>query len=1210
MVAALASACFSIASAASLINPGPVLDLTSFGSVPNAYFGSAIALENDTAVVAALRPGGSGFVWTYQRSGSTWRLGTQLEATGVVSTLGFGSAVALSGDTIAVLSRTTTTSAVHLFYRTAGVWKLQQSITSTTWPISAVTAIALSGDTLCLGSPLAVPPKSLIISGYVDVFARKGSSWGFQKTLAPPTPQKGERFGIAMAFEGTRLMIGAPYVSVGALRYCGACYAFNLTGTGPVLAATILNPAGGSNDLFGSSVALSGKCMLVGSLGKPQLVGSPSRAYASLKGSVTAFALNAKGVWQSEGAIPPPVDDPDPLVPAAPQTFGQKIALSGCLAVVSSPTLYPNTDRSYVYQRRGAHWVQLSPLVDNQFDVSTWDPQTYSAASPPLFNVISSPGGVPAISGSRLLVGAPTETTSAGGHSGIARFYNYAGIAFAVFDGASISAPELAAGTPATLVPVLMNDIVLNRSIKRSYTIQNLGSTTLTNVTFSVDNPDVIITNPAPLTLAPMDSATVNLVITPSVDGPWEAQLKAITAVGLAGPTLTVDLQSNVTDFATPTSIVSDPMSAVLRVGGNYEITADVIGTEPMTYQWYKDGKPCKGCTSRVLSLSPVKITDKGTYELYASNEGGNAFSGAADIAVYEMQPAAIALRKKEGESIAISVPIGLAAGSKGIAVAWYRNGVLLKNDLKNFTVKGATTPSLTVTQLNGASAGLYTAVVNPGDQNVTVATWNVIVTLRPVIQGNYSKPMTMPVVSPLTMHFTTAPAAVSFVFKGLPPGVVADTKSGTLAGRPTTPGTYNFTVAGSNIAGTGPAVPVSLTVQPLDARAVGTYQGIIGRDPGNGGLGGKVTLIALANGLCSGSATAGSRTVRFVGPLQLKSDGSPYRGIFSGTLGGVTDYYTWDIDVATGKLSGQLASSNSSSSAAITGWSNPWSTAHPATAWSDYITVALNPPATVLPTQDAVPYGVSFGSAVISPAGAVAWTGRMADGSVTTGTSSLSGTQTVVGTPDHVELPLNFLLNAGKGSAQGLLWLSQSNAAQPGYHSVSNSLDWYKQPSPGRSFASGIPLQTLAAEGGRYRLPEPGYLILNLPVSIANAQLSYVGGTVESAGQYLLLSQPFTITLTGRADFAQPDYVTNRFAFSSINGLFSGSAQLADPSPSNASVLLHRSLSYYGVLVNDKGVGFFTLPELPNPTSTPPTTLSNSPIASGRVALGAAASN
>lgn len=1199
LAAAACAACFWLqpALAVSLITPGAVVDLSAEGTIPNVYLGSAVAVEKDTAIVAGLKPGGFGMVIAYARNGASWNTVRHLEELPGVDTHGFGYALALSGDTLAVLTRpsTTLTTAVTIFVRTAGVWSVQKTFTQNDWPIANVASIALSGDTLCFGNPTDAPAKLAIGSGLVDVFRRTGSTWSYQKTLSPSDPQRGQRFGAAIALDNDRLAVGAPITTTNKITYSGACYVFTRTGDVWRQTARITEPDAGLRYQLGSSVALSGNCLLAGSPARGQLVGSPTRPYAILKGTVATFHLNAAGIWQSEGLLPAPVADPDPSVIAAPQALGVKIAFSGSLAVVGNPTLVVGTDRSYVYQRRGNHWVQLAPLVDNGFDPTTYDPLGYDPLSPPLFNLTSSPGGTVAVSGRTILVGAPNENTLAGVRSGKARFYNYVGGSLAAFDGATLDGPELVPDTLNAPVDVQIGDWVFYRMKTRSFTFQNTGPTTLTNLSFITDNPDVVLAPVAVTSLAPQASVTLTLTLTPTTYGDWEANVVAKAGTGSDATSLVLSLHSMVGDGPSPPSILADPVSAVLREQGSYDLTVDVTGTEPLTYKWFHNHKPLPGATKKVLSLTPVELADAGTYELQVNNEAGGTFSGPAEISVYQM-PVTTALKYNEGAKFELKAPVS----GTGIIVGWFLNGIPISD---NAQFSGATTSKLVIKRADASTAGRYTLVVNPGELDVTAQTWNVTVSLLPVIQSNVTSLSSLPVDSGVTFHFVASPVAASFSFKGLPPGLVGNAKTGTLTGRPTQPGAYTLRVAGINAVGTGPERTIPLTVPALDSRAVGTLQAIIGRDPGNQNLGGKVTLSIALNGQCTGSAAAGARAVRFTAAAGLKPDSSPYRIEFDAVSAGVTDHYILDLVPATGSVTGQCISSLSPGTAApITGWLNSWSATRPATDWSDYVTVGLNPPAGLDPAQHTIPYGSSYGTVSISPVGVAVWSGRMADGAATTGTSLISPVQSPVGQPQRVEIPLNFLLDAGKGSAQGtLLVFPNGNGLQAdAQRIVGGTLDWLKLPVAGRSYAAGIPLHTLTASGGHYAPPPAETVVMSLPVAMSNARFVYTGAGIEQAWQYLLLPIPFTITTKGLTYFDPINPVPNTLVLNMKLGTFTGSMTIVDPNPVNESVNIRRTVSTSGVMLQNQGVGFFNLPLLPDAQSSATT----SPIESGRVVI------
>ena len=695
------------------------------------------------------------------------------------------------------------------------------------------------------------------------------------------------------------------------------------------------------------------------------------------------------------------------------------------------------------------------------------------------------------------------------------------------------------------------------------------------------------------------NSLTLKLTITPDALGDWTAN---VLAGADDGSTLTLLLHSKIYDGPNVPVITSGPNSALLRAKGSYELTVTVKGTEPHSYQWYHNHKICPGCTDKSMVLNPVTLADAGTYEVKVANEAGAIFSDPAEVSVYEVD-AAVAINAIEDDKIEMIAPVSGAGITTPaipkldpqIKVIWQLNGKTLSDDA---TYSGTSTAKLTIKKASSLTAGRYSVVVNPKSQNVAAKTWVVSVLMRPTVLGDTAPLVAMSVAKGVTFHFTSTPAATKFLFKGLPPGVVANAKTGTLSGMPTRPGSYKLSLAAVNRAGTGSWRDVAVIVQAIDQRSVGSFQGIIGRDPGNDGLGGRVTLTTTAIGQCTGSVVMGKRTARFSAQMELKPDGTPYQVQFQVATAQITDDYTVTIDPVTGKLGGGVVSNASPfSTAAISGWVNSWSTGT-AGAWSEYVTVALAPPANVAANQLMTPFGISIGTATVSPSGVVTWAGRMADGTVTTASSLISRALLSTGKPDHVEVPLSLSLNGG--SAQGMLTLIQKDPLQADYHSIGGTLDWFKLPSGGRSYANGIPLHTLSAVGGRYSKPANGQLIINLLPTVSNAQWVYTGVGIEASDSALFLANPFTISAGGQSFFDKPDPLGNVFNVNLTTGLYSGSITLTDASPVVASSQVRRTFTTYGVLLKDKGKGFFLLPGLPNVS----TTLANTPIASGRLIL------
>jgi hypothetical protein len=65
-------------------------------------------------------------------------------------------------------------------------------------------------------------------------------------------------------------------------------------------------------------------------------------------------------------------------------------------------------------------------------------------------------------------------------------------------------------------------------------------------------------------------------------------------------------------------------------------VTLSVLatGTDPLAYQWKKDGTPIPGATNSSFSIASVAATDAGRYAVTVSNTAGNATSAAALLSV------------------------------------------------------------------------------------------------------------------------------------------------------------------------------------------------------------------------------------------------------------------------------------------------------------------------------------------------------------------------------------------------------------------------------------------------------------------------------------------------------------------------------------------------------------------------------------------------
>lgn len=109
----------------------------------------------------------------------------------------------------------------------------------------------------------------------------------------------------------------------------------------------------------------------------------------------------------------------------------------------------------------------------------------------------------------------------------------------------------------------------------------------------------------------------------------WE---RALTAEEIA-TVMNSGIQTPVPAF--PPSFAVQPQGATnLVVGDSFTLSAQAIGTRPLTFEWRKDGAPIAGATSQTLLLTDLGQADSGNYTLIARNAAGTNTSEIAALVV------------------------------------------------------------------------------------------------------------------------------------------------------------------------------------------------------------------------------------------------------------------------------------------------------------------------------------------------------------------------------------------------------------------------------------------------------------------------------------------------------------------------------------------------------------------------------------------------
>lgn len=171
----------------------------------------SIAVDDDTAAVGDPNHGADGRVYVFHRTDDSWDHHVTLGHPDDEWGAGFGSAVAIAGDTLAIgspaddISNRTDAGSVHVFTRLRGTWDSQTTLT----PDGAAAdlfgrAVSLSGDTMIVGAAgdeAAADDRS----GSAYVFERTDGGWRRQAQLVPTVESQdgwSGHYGDAVAVAG------------------------------------------------------------------------------------------------------------------------------------------------------------------------------------------------------------------------------------------------------------------------------------------------------------------------------------------------------------------------------------------------------------------------------------------------------------------------------------------------------------------------------------------------------------------------------------------------------------------------------------------------------------------------------------------------------------------------------------------------------------------------------------------------------------------------------------------------------------------------------------------------------------------------------------------------------------------------------------------------------------------------------------------------
>ena len=194
---------------------GPSHTLQASDPEEQDWFGHAVAIDGDTAVIGAPGAGGeANKAYVFELTGSnTWEEQQFLTPDSPQASGGFGRSVAIAGNFIAVGApfEDSAWGAVYLYEKEPdGSWHLSDRVVASdrSEDASFGDAVALDGDLLLVGAQYG---PDVTFTGRAYLFARNSAgSWREALAFSGSDLAAGDRFGRGLDLSSTSVAVGAP----------------------------------------------------------------------------------------------------------------------------------------------------------------------------------------------------------------------------------------------------------------------------------------------------------------------------------------------------------------------------------------------------------------------------------------------------------------------------------------------------------------------------------------------------------------------------------------------------------------------------------------------------------------------------------------------------------------------------------------------------------------------------------------------------------------------------------------------------------------------------------------------------------------------------------------------------------------------------------------------------------------------------------------
>jgi hypothetical protein len=345
--------------------------LAPFTAPYQAHFAASLDLHGVHAVFGIPGDNGAatsaGAASVYRRlDADTWELESTVRLDGGTSYDVLGSAVALGEDVLAAGvpgddDNGSNSGLVAIYRKTGGVWGQETVLygSDTGAGDGFGSALAMDDSTLVVGAPDAEASDTSGATGVVYMFQDAESIWSETARLTASDGSIGDQFGVAVAIDGSRALVGASNAYTSA-PHAGAVYAYRFDGESWTSDGMLTDSAPNLFNAFGSAVDLDDNWAAVG------IPGADVSGHNGA-GAVDVFERTAGG-WVHRARV-------SASDASASDAFGAQVSIEGDLLLVSAPShdgrgvIIPNAGGVYVFVRQGATWIESGLVTASDPDV-------------------------------------------------------------------------------------------------------------------------------------------------------------------------------------------------------------------------------------------------------------------------------------------------------------------------------------------------------------------------------------------------------------------------------------------------------------------------------------------------------------------------------------------------------------------------------------------------------------------------------------------------------------------------------------------------------------------------------------------------------------------------------------------------------------------------------------------------------------------------